>query len=97
MFTLPLVTLIPQNAPPEVDEVLVVVKLNPLIVLPCTEEGVLLPTERKIPLYITVVAAVIVVVPVPVGEAKPITLLETLKAFPSVLVIKIALCVVPVV
>jgi len=49
MLALPEVILIPQRAPPPVFDTLVEVTLIFVIVFPCTEDGVALPTLRAIP------------------------------------------------
>ena len=49
IFTLPAVTLIPQSAPPVVLEVLVEVTFMLVIVFPCTDDGVAVPTLSAIP------------------------------------------------
>lgn len=60
MFALPDVILMPQSAPPDVFEVLVVVITIFLIVFPCTEEGVVFPTLNAIPWNVYEVLPVIV-------------------------------------
>jgi hypothetical protein len=90
-LALPLFIRIPVSVPDVPDRLMLV------IVLPCTDDGVVVPTYISIPLNVVATVPPIEKVPVPLADAYPMILFATVNPLPAVLFISIARWVLAVV